>query len=314
MGNTAANMGRWEWVEEPNADEFIGFGFTSFNYPDHAMRHCNFEGFLNPLEEDNQDFQFIPVAGNADETKISFRSINFPNHYLRHQGFRVYLHEHDGSDLFDADSTFEFVRPNAEDAGWMDNRQYFSFRSVNYPDHYLRHKNFELWLDERDDSDLYDADTTFALYTVGGTISFKSLNFPEHAMRHKGFEYFNDPAPPDHEGPNEDFEFIVRPGNFNGQGLSFESPNYPGRFLRHRGFRCYLDEYEESELFDMDSTFILNCAPDKSWDGYFSLQSVNYPDKALRHKNFEMWLEDSPMCGNSEGPTEDFCWKIKRSW
>lgn len=293
-----------------------GITFTSFNYPDHGMRHCNFEGFLNPYagEEGNPDFNFIIVGGNADPTKVSFLSVNFPNHYLRHQDFRIKLHEHDGSDLFNADSTFEFVRPNQEGADWYSNRQYFSFRSVNFPDRYLRHKNFELWLDERDGSELFDDDTTFALFSFNGAINFRSLNFPDHAMRHKDFVYFNDPAPPGNEGPSDDFELVMRPGNFPGQGLSFESTNFPGKFLRHQGFRCHLHDYEDNELFQLDSTFILLPATCGAEEGFFQLMSVNYPDKALRHKNFEMWLEERPDTGASEGPPEDFSWKLKRDY
>merc|ERR1712159_769222 len=99
-------------VDHKMAQQYVTF--TSLNYPDHAMRHCNYEGFLNEHEEDNEDFQFVMVAGLTDRRKVSFESVNFPGYFLRHKCFRMKLHERDGSELFDNDATFEMVRPNAE--------------------------------------------------------------------------------------------------------------------------------------------------------------------------------------------------------
>ena len=36
-----------------------------------------------------------------------------------------------------------------------------SLQSVNYPDRFVRHKNYQLWLDPNDGSDLFNSDTTF---------------------------------------------------------------------------------------------------------------------------------------------------------
>jgi len=296
MGTTSTNMSD---SDEWRSGDFSTITFKSFNFPDHGMRHQNFEGFLHPIEGDGipDDFAFVLCKGNADRQKVSFQSVNFPGHYLRHQNFRIFLHERDGSDLFDADSTFEFVSPNCGDA---EGYGFFSFRSVNFPDRYLRHKNFELWLDENDGSDLFDQDTTFSLF--GDCVRFKSYNFRDKSMRHCNFEGFLHDTE-----DNDDFYFNIRPGNWRGYGISMESVNFPGHFLRHQGFRVYLHEYEDSELYQMDSTFIFDEPPRGRKKGYVAFQSVNYPEKNLRHKNFEMWLEDY-----GEGPDEDFCWKLKK--
>merc|ERR1711988_1845029 len=240
MGTTSTNMSD---SDEWRSGDFSTITLKSFNFPDHGMRHQNFEGFLHPIEGDGipDDFAFVLCKGNADRQKV-----NFPGHYLRHQNFRIFLHERDGSDLFDADSTFEFVSPNCGDA---EGYGFFSFRSVNFPDRYLRHKNFELWLDENDGSDLFDQDTTFAL--ASDPVRFKSYNFRDKSMRHCNFEGFLHDTE-----DNDDFYFNIRPGNWRGYGISMESVNFPGHFLRHQGFRVYLHEYEDSELYQMDSTFI----------------------------------------------------------
>merc|ERR1711959_639799 len=154
----------------------------------------DFLGFLQPHEEDNEDFQFVMIAGLADRQKVSFESVNFPGYFIRHQEFRVKLQENDGSELFSADATFEMVQPNAEcDRG----QGFFSFRSVNFPDRYLRHKNYELWLDERDDSELFNDDTTFSLFAPACRL--KSMNYPDHCLRHRNFEFFNDEVEKDNE-------------------------------------------------------------------------------------------------------------------
>merc|ERR1712159_449212 len=288
-------------VDHKMAQQYVTF--TSLNYPDHAMRHCNYEGFLNEHEEDNEDFQFVMVAGLTDRRKVSFESVNFPGYFLRHQCFRMKLHERDGSELFDNDATFEMVRPNAEcECG----QGFFSFRSVNFPDRCLRHKNFELWLDENDGSELFDQDTTFNLFSPACRL--KSMNFPPHSMRHCNYEFFNNET----EYDNEDFLLQIRPGNFYGEGVSFESVNFPGHFVRHQGFRVKLHESSgddwDDELFQLDTTFVItrSIAGGHS-DGYFSITSINYPDKSLRHKNWEMWLEEP-----GSGPDEDFSWKLRR--
>ncbi|WP_235147930.1 AbfB domain-containing protein [Fischerella thermalis] len=40
-----------------------------------------------------------------------------------------------------------------------------SFESLNFPGHYIRHKNFELWIDASDGSDLFRKDATFSITT-----------------------------------------------------------------------------------------------------------------------------------------------------
>merc|ERR1711998_40664 len=165
------------------------------------------------------------VAGLANRRKVSFESVNFPGFFIRHCNFRILVNERDGSDLFDEDATFEMILPNQ----MCENGQgFFSFRSVNYPDRYLRHKNFELWLDENDGSELFADDTTFNLFSPACRL--KSMNFPTHSMRHCNFEFFNNET----EYENEDFLLQIRPGNFYGEGVSFESVNFPGYFVRHQ--------------------------------------------------------------------------------
>lgn len=134
--------------------------FQSFNYPKYYIRHRDFLGYITEIssELDKKDSTFKIVSGLADTDAISFESINYPGYYLRHQNFRLKLQKDDGSELFRLDSTFfkedSTLEPN--DPEWV------SFRSINYPSHFIRHKNFELWIEAGSD-ELFKKDTTFKI-------------------------------------------------------------------------------------------------------------------------------------------------------
>ena len=92
---------------------------------------------------------------------MALRATNFPDLCLRHRDFRIWLEGPSGANdaLFTADSTFYLER------GLVDpnNPQAVSLRSVNYPDRYLRHRNYLLYLEPRTSANLA-VDATF--YTV----------------------------------------------------------------------------------------------------------------------------------------------------
>ncbi len=100
------------------------------------------------------------------------RSTNFPLHVFRHQDFRLKLHEFNpglipppelGSPrpetpeerLLREDASF-FIEPGLADPNLI------SFRSLNFPDRFIRHRNFHLFV-EAADSDLARSDATFRL-------------------------------------------------------------------------------------------------------------------------------------------------------
>ncbi|WP_022891360.1 AbfB domain-containing protein [Agromyces subbeticus] len=94
------------------------------------------------------------LAGTADG-RVSFESVEQPGTYLRHSSFRIVAHQSDGSSLFAADATFVPVTG-------LGHSMLSSFRSHNFADRYLRHRNFQLWIDPiANDQDR--ADATFRL-------------------------------------------------------------------------------------------------------------------------------------------------------
>lgn len=62
----------------------------------------------------------------------------------------------------------------------------YSFQSVNFPTHYLRHYGFRLRADESDGSSLFGQDATFCakVGNSGTGVSFQSDNYPNRYLRH----------------------------------------------------------------------------------------------------------------------------------
>ena len=107
---------------------------------------------------DKRDAEWRIVRGLADPSGVSLASVNFPNHFLRHQDFRLKLHKRPAPNspddtLFRKDATYLRERGLADSSG-------LSFRSFNFPDRYIRHRDFHLFVEPKDSPNLA-ADATF---------------------------------------------------------------------------------------------------------------------------------------------------------
>ncbi|GAA1653188.1 family 43 glycosylhydrolase [Catellatospora bangladeshensis] len=118
----------------------------------------------------------IPVADGA--TPVRLRSHNQTTSYIRHWEYRAKL-EPNVTNL--ADSQFRIV-PGLTGSGTV------SLESANFPGYYLRHKNFELWVERSDGSTLFRNDATFYQRAglAGSGISLESVNFAGRYVRHSG--------------------------------------------------------------------------------------------------------------------------------
>ena len=171
-----------------------------------------------------KDSSFTIEHGAAGKG-ITFKSVNFPSFSLRHDRYSLWISHNDGSQLFALDSSFEVVQvipPKLE----LKVGQRLRFRSVNYPDYYisrlnngrvaisnsatdkdwivrrglagkgfslesqsggfLRHRNYQVWVDPQSNADLYKKDSSFTIEhgAAGKGITFKSVNFPSFSLRH----------------------------------------------------------------------------------------------------------------------------------
>ena len=117
----------------------------------------------------------IPVADGV--TPQRFSSYNFPDRFMRHYDYRARI-EAGVTKL--ADSQFRVV-PGLTGSGTV------SLESANFPGYYLRHRNFEVWLEKNDGGTQFASDATFrqraGLADPAG-VSYESLNYPGRYVRH----------------------------------------------------------------------------------------------------------------------------------
>jgi len=222
----------------------------------------------------------------APSIHYSLQSSNYPTYYVRHSSFRARLDPSINQDLYHKDASWNIVPGNfrpappapapapapspvpsavrrcgkkAESGNWFDIGHRISFKSSNYPDRFLRHRNFEVWLDPKDGSDLYNKDSTFIVRPANngkaGYVSFQSVNYPDRFIRHAGFLLWLHPS----DGSalfKDDSSFLIEAAldrSINDHTLG--SSNYPDHFIRHSSFRGRLDTSDNSDLFNHDSSW-----------------------------------------------------------
>lgn len=141
------------------------FWLESVNRPQFFVRHRNFLGELSEeVVGQEADFAFTIVNRGHDRhggQLVGLRAVNYPL-FLRHRDFRIHLDGRDAPNpqLFDADSTFVLEHGLAAGPG----STAISFRSVNYPNRFIRHRDFHLWLEEpaSPQDRLFLSDATFS--------------------------------------------------------------------------------------------------------------------------------------------------------
>jgi len=137
--------------------------------------------------------------------------------------------------------------------------QMVSFKSFNFPNNFMRHRNAEVW-SESGSGQLYNNDASFfvrpALNGRPGYVSFESVNYPGWFMRHKDFLLFM--------SQNND-EFVINDASFKiklsnigvAETFSLKSSNYPQYFIRHFNSRCSISMKENSDIYNRDSSWLL---------------------------------------------------------
>jgi hypothetical protein len=129
------------------------FRLRSFNEPRHFIRHRNFLAELT-IEEGPPDEFLFAFERQPGHDRVLLRAKSVPM-FLRHRDLRLRLEQPDGpaDRLFFHDATFE-VQPGLADPNGI------SFRATNLPGHYIRHRDFHLFVDPEDSPNLA-ADATF---------------------------------------------------------------------------------------------------------------------------------------------------------
>ena len=125
------------------------------------MRHAGFLGRIGQTKTDvdARDAKFRVVPGLADKNCVSFEATNVRDHYFKHAFFRIVLAKRLDEQKFREDATFCIVSGlHRIKRSGIDS---MSFRSFNFPDRYIRHRNFELWLDPFENTPMFRDDATF---------------------------------------------------------------------------------------------------------------------------------------------------------
>jgi len=150
------------FVQEPRLGSL-----QAYRPQDHYIRHDGFLGriSLTKSDLDVRDAKFRIVPGLADKNCVSFESTNVRDHYFKHAFNRIVLAKRLDERKFREDATFCIVwglhKTSRSGADSM------SFRSFNFPDRYIRHRNFELWLDRFENTPLFRDDATFFMVPAG---------------------------------------------------------------------------------------------------------------------------------------------------
>ena len=75
--------------------------------------------------------------------------------------------------------------------------------------------------------------------------------------------------------------------NLVGKSFRFVSKNYPGYYMRHRSYQMWLDIFQVSNLYSLDSYF--DVVPGLAGVG-ISLRSKNYPAYYIRHAGYLCYI------------------------
>lgn len=146
----------------------------------HDRSYRNISG--DPLNDPNRRTRLQKLYWNADGTPnlgipvadgitpMRFRSHSLSDRYIRHYAYRARL---DANVTLLADSQFRLVTG-------LSGTGSVSFESANFPGYFLRHRNFELWLDRNDGTATFRSDASFyrrAGLANSAGLSFESVNF-----------------------------------------------------------------------------------------------------------------------------------------
>lgn len=140
----------------PVADGVTPVRLMAYDVAGAAVRHWDFRARLESDVTPLADSQFRIVSGLSGSGTVSLESANFPGYYLRHRNFETWVHQRDGSALFDADASF-IRRSGLAGSGTV------SFESVNYPGYYLRHRAGTVWVERDDGTSAFRSSASFIL-------------------------------------------------------------------------------------------------------------------------------------------------------
>ena len=131
--------------------------------------------------------------------------------------------------------------------------------SVNYPGYYIRHRNYQCWLDKYGyygGDDLFGKDSSFTvvkgLSGITNSVSFQSTNYPDHYLaNNNGLIRMEDMTHNVREAT-----WMLRGSLWEGDRDTYSiSSSIDDRFIRHQGYRIKMHTKDGSDLFKKDASF-----------------------------------------------------------
>ena len=99
-------------------------------------------------EHHDSHFRIVPAL-NHQPGAVSIECVLKPGHYLRHYNFELHANMPDHSPQFAGDASF-FIRPSEM------GQNSFSFESINFPNHFVCHNNFVMFVRPRQPGGMAD--------------------------------------------------------------------------------------------------------------------------------------------------------------
>lgn len=132
------------------------------------------------------------------------------------------------------------------------------FRSLNFRDHYFRHRNYQFWIDRVSNAPLYVADSSFRVLPspLGYGVVLQSVNFTGLYLGVRGDKlvwlkhHSNTPS------GWQTVTWLPKTGLGHPDGISFESFVTPGHYVRHQNYRLKLAPANRTNLFRLDATWL----------------------------------------------------------
>ena len=134
-----------------------------------------------------KDATFYVKEGLSGEDTYSFQCFNFKTHYLRHAGGRFRMAKQQESALYKLDASWKVVgaaeiEAPAEKPAFVEPElvgKHIRLESLNFPNHFVRHRNSQCWKDAHSEGQLYDDDSHWVVRAglAGEGVSFESSNY-----------------------------------------------------------------------------------------------------------------------------------------
>ena len=252
-----------------HTSDAIKIELQSYNLPDYYVHtaHRVHGGAVNLQRQTQPEIWKIVSPGLCDiEGTASIRiGLQDSNIYLRHRNGLIYAEANDHSSFFASSACF-YIRYNK----WFPGHA--AIESVNSPGYFIRHERLRLKLHQYSGTTLFEMDASYRILQPQCK-RFQSYNIRSHYFGLSGRSAYISTTP--------QLWIPIRPGLAGHNGsVSFRSCHNARQYLHHRDGRLYNDNFENTRLFKLDTTFTER---KRFYTGTTAYESVNYPNAFVRH-------------------------------